>query len=141
MVDGAALIAAQTWSLLAAGMWKDERGSNLLDGGAPFYDSYECADGEWVAVGALEPQFFAALAERLGLRSLQHDPALRDELTAIFLRHPRHHWCTLLEGSDACFAPVMSMAEAPFHPHIAERGTFVEKDGLLQPASAPRFSR
>ncbi len=141
MVDGAALIAAQTWSLLAAGVWTDERGSNLLDGGAPFYDSYECADGKWVAIGALEPQFFAVLKEKLNLKSAQHDPALRDELTAVFLQHPRQHWSDLLEGTDACAAPVLSLAEAPSHPHMAERSTFTEKDGVLQPAPGPRFSR
>ena len=140
MVDGAALIGAQTWSLLAAGMWRDERGVNLLDGGAPFYDSYECADGKWVAVGALEPQFFAALAEIVDLKCSQFDPALRDELTAVFRQHPRQHWCDMLEGSDACFAPVLSMTEAVQHPHIAGRGTFVESGGVLQPAPAPRFS-
>lgn len=139
MVDGAALIAAQTWSLRAAGMWSDDRGANLLDGGAAFYDSYECADGAYVAVGALEPRFFDILADRLGLKAGQGDPTLRDELTATFLRHPRDHWCALLEGSDACFAPVLSMAEAPRHPHLAARGTFVEVDGLVQPAPAPRF--
>jgi alpha-methylacyl-CoA racemase len=139
MVDGAALIAAQTWSLLAAGMWKDERGANLLDGGAAFYDSYECADGEFVAIGALEPHFFAVLKEKLGLASAQFDPGLRDELTATFRRHPRDHWCTLLQGTDACVAPVLSMAEAPRHPHIAARGTFVEEGGVIQPAPAPRF--
>jgi alpha-methylacyl-CoA racemase len=141
MVDGAALIAAQTWSLLAAGMWKDERGANLLDGGAAFYDSYECSDGKWVAVGALEPPFFAALAEKLGLKSQQHDPALRDELAATFRQHPRQHWAELLEGSGACFAPVLSMAEAPAHPHLAHRGTFRERDGMIEPAPAPRFQR
>jgi alpha-methylacyl-CoA racemase len=139
MVDGAALIAAQTWSLLAAGMWKDERGANLLDGGAAFYDSYECADGKFVAIGALEPHFFAVLKEKLGLASAQFDPGLRDELTATFRRQPRDHWCTLLQGTDACLAPVLSMAEAPRHPHIAARGTFVEEDGMIQPAPAPRF--
>ena len=141
MVDGAALIAAQTWSLLAAGLWKDERGANLLDGGAPFYDSYECSDGKWVALGALEPHFFAVLAEKLSLQSSQHDPALRDELTATFRQHPQAHWCTLLEGSDACFAPILSLSEAPAHPHLAFRGTFANIGGLLQPAPAPRFSR
>ena len=139
MVDGAALIAAQTWSLLAAGMWKDERGANLLDGGAPFYDSYECADGKWVAVGALEPHFFRVLKEKLGLASSQFDPGLGEELAATFRRHPRQHWCTLLEGSDACFAPVLSMAESPHHPHIAQRGTLVQEGGVIQPAAAPRF--
>lgn len=139
MVDGAALIAAQTWSLLAAGMWKDERGANLLDGGAAFYDSYECADGTFVAVGALEPHFFAVLKERLGLTLSQFDPRLRDELTALFRQHPRQHWCEVLEGSDACFAPVLSMSEAPGHPHLAMRGTFDTIDGVVQPMPAPRF--
>ncbi len=139
MVDGAALIAAQTWSLLAAGMWRDERGVNLLDGGAPFYDSYECADGKYVAVGALEPHFFAVLKEKLGLASSQFDPGLREELTATFRKHPRQHWCSLVEGSDACFAPILSMAEAPHHSHLAARSTFVDLNGLSQPAPAPRF--
>ena len=139
MVDGAALISALTWSLKAAGMWKDERGANLLDTGAPFYDVYQCADGEWVAVGALEPQFFAVLAEKLGVASSQHDPGLREELTAAFRQHPRAHWCALLEGSDACFAPVLSLADAPAHPHIAARGTFANFRGYPEPAPAPRF--
>ena len=140
MVDGAALIAALTWSLRAGGVWKDERGVNLLDSGASFYDSYECADGKYVAVGALEPEFFAFLAGRLGLVSAQHDPALRDELTATFRQHPRQHWERLLGGSDACFAPVLSMAEAPEHPHNAHRGTFATLSGVTQPMPAPRFS-
>ena len=139
MVDGAALIAAQTWSLLAAGMWKDERGANLLDGGAAFYDSYECADGKFVAMGAIEPHFFAVLKEKLGLQRGQFDPGLRDELTALFRQQPRDHWCALLEGTDGCFAPVLSMGEAPRHPHIAARGTLVEEEGMIQPAPAPRF--
>ena len=139
MVDGAALLAAQTWSLLAAGMWRDERGANLLDGGMPFYDSYRCADGEWIAVGALEPHFFAVLKERLALRSDQFDPKLRDELTALFRSQPRAHWCALLEGSDACFAPVLRLADAPTHPHLAARGTFATVGGVTQPAPAPRF--
>jgi alpha-methylacyl-CoA racemase len=139
MVDGAALLAAQTWSLLAAGMWRDERGVNLLDGGAPFYDSYECADGKYVSVGALEPQFFAMLAQKLGLVSSQFDSVLREELAATFATQPRQHWCDLLEGSDACFAPILSLTEAPDHPHLAARGTFSQIDGLLQPMPAPRF--
>ena len=140
MVDGAALLAAQTWSLLGAGRWRDERGVNLLDGGAPFYDSYVCADGKYVAIGALEPNFFASLKEKLQLRSDQFDPALRYELADIFLRHPREHWCRLLEGSDTCFAPVLSMSEAPKHPHMAFRGTFGTVSGQVQPMPAPRFS-
>ena len=139
MVDGAALIAAQTWTLLAAGMWKDARGANLLDSGAAFYDSYECADGKWVAIGALEPQFFAVLKERLGLASSQGDPALREELTGIFASRPRDHWCTLLEGSDACFAPVLSLGDAPRHPHNIARETFSDRNGYTEPNPAPRF--
>ena len=139
MVDGAAILGAQTFSLLAASMWKDERGANLLDSGAAFYDSYECADGKWVALGALEPQFFAVLKDKLGLASAQFDPGLRDELTARFRTQPRDHWCALLEGTDACFAPILSLAEAPAHPHNAARGTFTDSAGLVQPAPAPRF--
>ncbi len=139
MVDGAALLAAQTWSLLAAGMWRDARGANLLDGGAAFYDSYQCADGQWIAIGALEPHFFAVLKEKLGLASRQFDAGLRDELAATFLRHPRPHWCALLEGSDACFAPVLGLGEAPDHPHNAARAIFEVRDGVLQPNPAPRF--
>ncbi|HEY0117007.1 MAG TPA: CaiB/BaiF CoA-transferase family protein [Allosphingosinicella sp.] len=140
ITDGAALLSAQTWSFLAAGMWRDERGANFLDSGAPFYDSYRCADGKWLAVGALEPRFFAVLQERLGLESGQFDPGLREELTRILAARPRDHWAALLDGSDACAAPVLSMAEAPHHPHNRARGTFVTVDGLLQPAPAPRFS-
>ena len=141
MVDGAALIGAQTYSLLAAGMWKDERGANLLDGGAAFYDSYACADGKWIALGALEPQFFAALSAKVGLRSGQFDPGLRAELEALFASQPRDHWCALLEGSDACLAPVLSLVEAPDHPHNAERGTFTRDRGYIEPNPAPRFQR
>ena len=139
MVDGAALLAAQTWSLFAAGMWSDERGSNLLDTGSAFYDSYECADGKYVAVGALEPHFFALLKEKLVLRASQRDPELRGELAAAFRRHPRDHWAWLFEACDACVTPILSLAEAPSHPHLASRGTFAEADGLVQPAPAPRF--
>ena len=139
MVDGAALIAAQTWSLRAAGMWRDQRGVNLLDGGAAYYDSYQCSDDRYVAVGAIEPRFFAVLKETLGLACSQHDPGLRDELKTTFRQHPRSHWCALLEGSDACFAPVLSLSEAPAHPHLTFRGTFANIDGLIQPMPAPRF--
>ena len=139
MTDGAALLGAQTYSLLAAGMWKDERGRNLLDGGVAFYDSYQCADGEWVAVGALEPHFFAVLRDRLGLASNQFDKGLREELEARFRQHPRQYWCDLLEGSDACFAPILSLAEAPSHPHNRARATFTEANGYIEPNPAPRF--
>jgi alpha-methylacyl-CoA racemase len=139
MIDGAAILNAQTWSLLAAGMWKDERGANLLDTGAAFYDSYQCADGKWIALGALEPQFFAVLRDKLGVSCAQYESALRDELTQIFAKEPRAHWCALFEGSDACFAPVLSLADAPAHPHNVARATFMQTGGLTQPAPAPRF--
>lgn len=139
MVDGAALIAAQTWTFRAMGMWKEERGANLLDTGQPFYDCYRCADGNWVAVGAIEPHFFAVLKEKLGLVSNQFDPGLRQELADTFASHPRAHWCNLLEGSDACFAPVLTLSEAPGHPHNTMRGTFANIRGFPEPSPAPRF--
>jgi alpha-methylacyl-CoA racemase len=139
MVDGAALLSALTWSLRAAGMWKDERGVNLLDTGRPYYDCYQCADGKWLAVGALEPQFFAALRKALGLASRQDDPGLREELTTLFATRPRDEWCRLLEGTDACVAPILSLAEAPGHPHNLARETFLDRDGRIEPAPAPRF--
>jgi alpha-methylacyl-CoA racemase len=139
MVDGAALLNAQTYALLAAGMWKDERGANLLDSGAACYDSYQCADGLWLSVGALEPHFFAILKEKLGLVAGQFDAGLRAELDTLFRSQSRAHWLTLLEGTDACIAPVLSLTEAPDHPHNAARGTFTTIDGILQPAPAPRF--
>ena len=148
MVDGAALIAAQTWNLHAMGLWEDERGVNLLDGGAPFYDSYQCADGKWIAVGAIEPQFYAAL---LKLADCDADPALQFDksswpllsahLSRTFSEHPRHHWTTTDGALDACIAPILSMAEAPHHPHNALRGTFVNIGANIQPAPAPRFSK
>jgi alpha-methylacyl-CoA racemase len=140
MIDGAALLSALTWSLRAAGMWKDERGVNLLDTGRPYYDVYQCADGEWVAVGALEPEFFAVLKARMGLASAQHDPGLRQELVEAFRQQDRAHWCDLLQDSDSCFAPILSLADAPAHPHVAFRGTFAKLAGVTQPAPAPRFT-
>jgi alpha-methylacyl-CoA racemase len=139
MVDGAALISALTWSLRAAGMWRDERGVNLLDTGAPWYDVYQCADGLWIAIGALEPQFYALLADKAGLQADREHPDLRSEMAAAFAAHPRQYWCDLLEGTDACFAPVLGMAEAPSHPHNLFRGTFATIGGVTQPNPAPRF--
>jgi alpha-methylacyl-CoA racemase len=149
MVDGAALLTTQFHELLAAGLWREERGANLLDGGAPFYAVYETADGRHLAVGALEPQFWAELVERLGLdpaglpAQLDRDgwPALRERLAALFRTRTRDEWCELLAGTDACVAPVLGLAEAPAHPHNRSRGTFVEVGGVVQPAPAPRFSR
>lgn len=149
MVDGAASLMGLFHGLAASRAWSPARGTNLLDGGAPFYATYETADGRWVAVGALEPKFFAELVRRIGLDEswvrAQHDrarwPALREALAATFRTRTREAWCALLEGSDACFAPVLSLEEAPAHAHAAARGTYVEVDGVVQPGPAPRFDR
>jgi alpha-methylacyl-CoA racemase len=149
MVDGAALLTTELHELLAAGLWSDQRGTNLLDGGAPFYGVYQTADGRHLAVGALEPAFWAELLERVGLddadlpAQLDRDgwPVLRERLAAVFRTRTRDEWCRLLEGTDACVAPVLSLLEAPAHPHNQARGTFVEVGGVVQPAPAPRFSR
>ncbi len=146
MTDGSALLASLTWGLYARGLWEDRPGANRIDSGAPYYDTYETQDGKWVAIGAIEPQFWDELLARLGLADdgSRDDPAawpgLKARLAAIFRQHPRHHWCALLEGSDACFAPVLSLAEAPDHPHHAMRGTFADIGGVVQPAPAPRYS-
>jgi alpha-methylacyl-CoA racemase len=149
MVDGAALLTTQFHELLAAGLWREERGANLLDGGAPFYGVYQTADGRHLAVGALEPQFYAELLRRLGLDAgdlpdqLDRDgwPLLRERLAALFRTRTREEWCELLAGTDACVAPVLGFGEAPAHPHNRARGTFVDVGGVVQPAPAPRFSR
>ncbi len=149
MVDGVGLLSQMLWSLRGQGMWSDERGTNLLDGGAPFYDVYPCADGRYVAVGALEPQFYAALLTGLGLADAdlpaQHDrsgwPALRAAFTAAFASRHRDDWVASFEGTDACVTPVLAPDEVASHPHLAARGSLVEVDGVLQAAPAPRFSR
>jgi len=149
MVDGVAALSAMFFGLRAAGLWSDGRGSNLLDGGAPFYDTYETQDGRTVAVAALEAKFFAELAQRVGLDPRfvagQHDRALWPELRAqmrdIFGGKTRDDWMALLEGTDCCVTGVLSFGEAPSHPHNATRGTFVDVGGTVQPAPAPRFSR
>ena len=149
MVDGAALLATFIHGLRASGAWRDERGSNLLDGGAPFYDTYQTADGKFVAVGALEAKFYAELIQRLELDVSdlppQLDPAgwpaLRERLTAAFAARTQAEWVAVFDGSDACVTPVLSMADAPSHPHNQARGTFIEVGGVCQPAPAPRFSR
>ncbi|PZO91145.1 MAG: carnitine dehydratase [Sphingomonas sanxanigenens] len=149
MIDGAALIHAMPWSFLAQGRWVDRRGVNLLDTGAPCYDVYETADGKYVSIGSLEPQFFALLKEKAGIGddpdfAANFDPrgwaAQRPRLEALFRSKTRDEWCAIMEGTDICFAPVLSMAEAPAHPHNAARETFVEAGGVIQPAPAPRFS-
>ncbi len=149
MVDGVALVSQLMWSMRGQGVWSDRPGTNLLDGGAPFYDVYRCADGRFVAVGALEPQFYAALLDGLGLAGAdlpaQSDrggwPRLREAFTQAFAAHPRGHWERAFEGTDACVTPVLEPREAPGHPHLAARGTFTEVDGVVQAAPAPRFSR
>jgi alpha-methylacyl-CoA racemase len=148
MVDGVATLTAMVHSHIASGIWRDERGTNLLDGGAPFYDTYECADGEYVAVGALERQFFAELVRVLDVAdriSDQHDvnrwPEMRELLAETFRTKTRDEWASLFDDVDACVAPVMRLTEASQHPHVAARGTLIETDGVTQPAPAPRFSR
>ena len=142
MIDGAASLMTMFYGLHAAGLHRLERGTNLLDSGSAIYETYECADGRFVAIAALELKFRKVLFERLGLPYTTDDgPKLRSELEKVFKMRTRDEWCALLEGTDACFAPVLDMEEAPHHPHNAARGTFVEIDGVVQPGPAPRFSR
>jgi alpha-methylacyl-CoA racemase len=145
MTDGSALLASLTWGLYAAGLWDDRTGVNRIDGGAPYYDTYATADGKWIAVGAIEPQFYALLCEKVGIDAGGQDDRSawserKERLAALFAARTRDEWCALLEGSDACFAPVLSLAEAPGHPHNQARGTFIAVDGVTQPAPAPRYS-
>ncbi len=150
MTDGSALIAGMIWAEFAAGRWQDRAGVNTLDGGAHFYDTYVCSDGRYISVGAIEAPFYALLRSRLGLGDdAEFDdqldaaawPKLKQRLAALFATRSRDEWCAVLEGCDACFAPVLSLAEAPHHPHNVARGTFVTVNGAVQPAPAPRFSR
>jgi alpha-methylacyl-CoA racemase len=149
MTDGSALLAGMTWGFKAMGRWKDEAGVNLLDGGAHFYDTYTCADGKFISIGSIEPQFYALLREKAGLIDdtsfdAQMDPRqwgpLKERLTALFASKSRDEWCTIMEMSDICFAPVLSLEEAPHHPHNVERETFLQVGGVVQPAPAPRYS-
>lgn len=149
IADGAAVLMAAQYGLQAKGLWSDQRESNFLDGSAHFYGNYACADGHYIAIGPIEPQFYRLLLEKCGITDphfLQQWeraewPALKEKLAALFLRRSRDEWCEVLEGTDACVAPVLSMAEAPAHPHNRARGTFVEQGGVVQPAPAPRFDR
>jgi len=148
MCDGTPLLLAMQLSMLAQGQWCDQRRSNLLDGGAPFYDTYCCADGRWIAVGALEPRFFALLAEGTGLSREEFPdhldratwPAMRAAFTRIFASRTREDWCRMFEGTDACVSPVLTLTEAPDHPHHRARGTFARVNGLMQAIPAPRLS-
>lgn len=147
MVDGVTSLLAMTYGFRAAGGWADRRGSNLLDGGAPFYDTYACSDGRYVAIGALEPQFWALVVQTLGLTDLpeQYDregwPLLRARLAEAFASRTRDEWAAVFDELDACVSPVLELGEAPSHPHLVARGTVVDVDGVQQPAPAPRFSR
>ena len=149
MSDGSISLMALLYGHLSRGTWRDQRESNLIDGGSHFYNVYRCADGQWIAIGAIEPAFYATLVECAGLdaqvfanRQSEADwPALRERLAAVIATRSRDAWCALLEQSDCCFAPVLSMSEAPLHPHNQARSAFTVLDGVTQPAPAPRFSR
>ena len=142
MTEGAASLATMFYGLYAAGLHSLERGTNLLDSGSAIYDTYECADGRYISIAAIELKFREELFELLGLPYTADDgPELRAKLEEVFKTRSRDQWCELLEGSDACFAPVLSMAEAPHHPHNVARQSFIEIDGVMQPGPAPRFSR
>lgn len=155
MVDGSALLMTMMWAFKNMGMWSNERGTNLLDTAAHFYDTYECADGKFVSVGAIEPQFYAELLQHVDLQGvygeqgeeLPHQmdnsrwPEMKEHLTTIFKQKTRDEWNEVLEGTDACYAPVLSMDEAALHPHNQHRETFTEVGGIVQPAPAPRFNK
>ncbi len=149
MVDGAASLLTAIYGMHASGMWSNTRGDNILDTGAHFYDVYETKDGEYVSIGSIEPKFYAELLKRSGLEGQEMPrqmdrkawPDLKEKFEALFKTKTRDEWCKIMEGSDICFAPVLSMAEAPSHPHNIQRGTFVEVEGVVQPGPAPRFSR
>jgi alpha-methylacyl-CoA racemase len=147
MVDGAAALMTMTYTLMSAGIWKDQRGTNLLDTGAHFYEVYETSDGGFMALGAIEPQFYAELIRLVGLDGedlpdqMDRDawPQMKERFAALFATRTRAEWESVFEGSDACVAPVLSPTEAPNHPHMIARGTFAEVAGVVQPAPAPRF--
>ena len=149
MIDGAATLMASTFAAHQVGFWSDERGTNLLDSGSHFYEVYETADGKYISLGSIEPQFYAALLERLGDDAqhfenqfdMENWPAMKERMTAIIKRKTRKEWDTVFDGVDVCYAPVLSMSEVRHHPHHQARGTFVDDGEVWQPAPAPRFSR
>ena len=149
MTDGTASLLSPFYGMMAMGMWTKERMDNRLDGGAHYYGSYACADGKFISIGSIEPQFYALLLELCEIddpefakqNDKQHWASLRGKLEVLFATQTRDHWCALLEGTDVCFAPVLDLQEAPQHPHNVARQSFVEIDGVTQPAPAPRFSR
>lgn len=149
MCDGAASLMSMFFDMAALGRWKEEREANMLDGGAHFYGVYECKDGGFVSIGSIEPQFYALLRELAGLTDKAYDaqwegkdwPGLREKLNVVFKTKTRDEWCKIMEGTDVCFAPILTMTEATKHPHMVARQVFVNNDGYPQPAPAPRFSR
>jgi alpha-methylacyl-CoA racemase len=149
MCDGAASLMSMFFDLAAMGRWTEGRESNFLDGGAHFYGVYECACGQFISIGSIEPQFYALLRQLAGLSDESFDaqmdrtawPALRQKLADIFKAKTREEWCKIMEGTDVCFAPVLTMAEAPLYPHMVARKIFINRHGVTQPAPAPRFSR
>jgi alpha-methylacyl-CoA racemase len=149
MCDGAASLMSMFFDMAAVGRWTDERETNFLDGGAHFYGVYECSCGQFISIGSIEPQFYALLREHAGLSEACFDAqmdrdgwaALREKLTEVFKTKSRDEWCKIMEGTDICFAPILTMKEAPNHPHMAAREVFVTRHGVTQPAPAPRFSR
>jgi alpha-methylacyl-CoA racemase len=136
------------WGMRAMGVWTDDREANMLDGGAHFYDTYETKDGKWISLGSIEPQFYAILREKAGLTDPAFDaqmdrskwPELKQKVMAVIKTKTQAEWNTIMEGTDICYAPVLSMADAPTYKHNVDRGTFVEIEGVVQPAPAPRFS-
>ena len=148
MVDGVASLMTQPHGTLAAGMMTNERGTNVTDSGAPFYDVYECSDGKWLSIGAVEKKFYTQVLRVLGLESLLADqwkretwPAAKEQIASRIRLRSRDEWAAIFDGTESCVAPVLTIDEAPHHPHLRERGTYVEIDGVTQPAPAPRFSR
>jgi len=149
MTEGSASLMSVFYGMFASGIWRDERGVNLLDSGAHFYDTYETKDGKYIALGSLEPQFYRELRDKVGLSDSEFDaqmdrtawPSLKEKVAAAIKTKTRDEWDAIMLGSDVCYAPVLSLAEAPRHPHNAARGTFIEIDGVTQPGPAPRFSR
>jgi alpha-methylacyl-CoA racemase len=149
ITDGSALLSTLFYAFKAAGVWRGAGYPHVLDSSAPFYNTFRCADGKWISIGALEPQFYALLLENCGLTDVapgqQWDaarwPDLKARIAALFATRSRDEWCKVLEGTDVCFAPVLDLDEAPAHPHNRARGTFIEMDGVVQPAPAPRFSQ
>jgi alpha-methylacyl-CoA racemase len=149
MCDGAASLMSMFYDFAAVGRWTDGRESNFLDGGAHFYGVYQCACGNFISIGSIEPQFYALLRQLAGLSDAAFDaqmareawPSLKQKLDDIFRTKTRDEWCRIMEGTDVCFAPVLTITEAPLHPHMVARKTFVKRHGVTQPAPAPRFSR